>query len=212
MAASSYEANDSEGRRGGGAVDDGSDRARANRTMSADINMSNRLNHLVRAEEAELQQLGIIDSDSPRYAHDINRTGGGIGGQGKSALAREDPNAGHPAGPRWMDSPNGKQPASASPAANRTSLSGLHSSLTSMFGSATGIRQFLKTPVTTPAFVKCRLIREKVRRKHAHARARSLARARRRAVSRMAVSVNPHTHVHRCDDGGNECSPRQLTR
>ena len=79
LAASSHDAPAGEDR--GAAAGASSDRARANRTMSADINMSNRLNHLVRAEEAELQQLDINDPDSPRYAHDIN-TGGGIDNSG----------------------------------------------------------------------------------------------------------------------------------
>ena len=116
LAASSHDAPAGEDR--GGAAGASSDRARANRTMSADINMSNRLNHLVRAEEAELQQLDINDPDSPRYAHDIN-TGGGIGGHGASALAREVHRA--PGAQGWLDSP--KQPASPATACTAVSMS-----------------------------------------------------------------------------------------
>ena len=117
------------------------------RFLLQDINMSQRLDHLVRAEEEELQQLDIDDAEATqqRYAADVSTA-----------------QATGTAAPWAAPSPSSSPRASSSPT-NRVSLSGSHSSHTALFSSAAGIRSFLKSPVTTPKLMQCRVVREKVR-------------------------------------------------
>ena len=117
--------------------------------------MSHRLDHLVRQEEAELQELDIRDGPNS-YANDIvNRED--IGALDSPKSPRASNNASTIEGAENMSECRG------SPHRQQRAFSGSQSSDVSMFGSPMLLRQFLKTPVTTPNFVQCIIVREKVR-------------------------------------------------